>query len=88
MATKKTSTKIKSSKTLKAKAVPSLSVMMNCCSATVDLILHDPNVKVEQIGNTVRISHPTDKFSIVGLPHANVKKDRKPWQVHLAKGEA
>jgi hypothetical protein len=54
----------------------------------VDLVLHDPAVKVEQIGsNTVRISHPTEKFSIIGLPHASVKKDKKPWQVHLAKGE-
>jgi hypothetical protein len=54
----------------------------------VDLVLHDPAVKVEQIGkNTVRISHPTEKFSIVGIPHAHVKKGQKPWQIQLTKGE-
>ena len=61
--------------------------MVGCCSAALDLILHDPACKVELTGNSIRITHPTEKFSIVGLPMSSVKKDSKPWQIPLTKGE-
>jgi hypothetical protein len=87
MPTQKSSTQ-KRSKTRKPQTATAPSIMGGCCSATFDLILHDPACKVELTESAIRISHPNEKFSFVGLPLGSVTKGYKPWRVHLKKGEA
>jgi hypothetical protein len=91
MATKKVSKRPTSKKDTSAES--KVSIFVGCCSQALDIVfVNDATYTAEASGTAVkgprsiRITHPSGMFNVLGLLESAVNKSTNPWQVFVVPG--